>query len=101
MARVDFQRINRAALDAGLGILLRRWLPDGQVRGEEFTAKNPRRADRRPGSFKVNTKTGMWADFATTDRGNDPVSLVAFLEGSNQVEGARHLADVLGIDPEA
>ena len=45
MARVDFERINRAALDAGLGILLRRWLPDGQVRGEEF---------QRDGAFELH-----------------------------------------------
>ena len=42
---------------------------------------NPTRADRRPGSFSVNTRTGRWADFATGDRGGDVVSLAAYLHG--------------------
>ncbi len=99
MGQVDFDRINRAAL-ADLPSVLRRWLPDGRVVGEEFTARNPRRADRRAGSFKVNVRTGMWADFATGDRGGDPVSLIAFLDGSGQVEAAKRLAAALGIPAE-
>ena len=96
MARVDFERINRVALQ-DLPSALRRWLPDARVVGEELAAKNPTRADRRPGSFKVNIRTGMWADFATGDRGGDPVSLVAYLDGSGQVEAARRLAEALGL----
>ncbi len=99
MGQVDFDRINRAAL-ADLPSVLRPWLPDLRIIGEEIVARNPTRADRRAGSFKVNVRTGMWADFATGDRGGDPVSLIAFLDGSGQVEAARHLAGVLGIDPE-
>ena len=86
--RIDFGKINRAAL-ADLPSILRRWLPDARVVGEELVAKNPTRADRRPGSFKVNIRTGMWADFATGDRGGDPVSLIAYLDGTGQVEAAR------------
>ena len=44
-------------------------------------ARNPTRPDRRPGSFKINLTTGRWADFATGDRGGDPVSLAAYLFG--------------------
>ena len=102
MPRINFDGINRAALAAGLATVLARWLPDGRVIGEEYTARNPRRVDRRPGSFKINMKTGFWADFAISDaRGNDPVSLISYLDGCGQVEAARRLADVLGIDPEA
>ncbi len=60
MRQLDFSGINRAAL-ASLPALLRRWLPDGHLVGREYEARNPRRADRRPGSFKVNVNTGMWA----------------------------------------
>ncbi len=42
----------------------------------------------------------MWSDFATGDRGGDPVSLIAYLDGCGQVEAARHLARVLKLDPE-
>ncbi len=48
MQRLDFLAINCAAL-ASLPALLRRWLPDGRLVGREYTARNPTRADRRPG----------------------------------------------------
>ncbi len=94
--RLDFEAINRAAL-ASLPTLLRRWLPDGRIVGHEFEARNPRRADRRPGSFKVNVNTGKWADFATGDKGGDVVSLAAYLSGIGKAEAARALADMLGV----
>ena len=90
-AAVDFQAINRAALSS-LPALLRRWLPDGRLLGREYTARNPRRADRHPGSFRVNVRSGKWADFATGDKGDDVVSLAAYLSGTGQAEAARALA---------
>lgn len=98
-ARVDFACINRAAL-ADLPAALRRWLPDARVVGDELVARNPTRRDRRPGSFKVNIRTGLWCDFATGDKGGDPVSLIAYIESCGQVEAARRLAAALGIPAE-
>lgn len=95
--RVDIARVNRAAL-ASLPTLLARWLPDGRREGDEWVARNPRRADRRLGSFKVNMRTGRWGDFATDDYGGDPISLAAYLAGIGQVEAARELARALGIE---
>lgn len=95
-ARLDFERINAAALSA-LPALLSRWLPDGRREGHEWVARNPRRSDRRPGSFRVNMNTGKWADFATDDRGGDVVSLAAYLANTGQAEAARSLADMLGV----
>ncbi len=95
-SRVDFAAVNAAAL-AVLPSLLRRWAPGGVVHGSEFTALNPKRADRRAGSFRVNTRTGKWADFATGDKGGDVVSLTAYLAGTGQVEAARKLAEMLGV----
>ena len=94
--RIDFAAVNTAAL-ACLPGLLRRWLPEGRLVGCEYTARNPRRADRQPGSFKVNVRTGRWGDFATGDRGGDVVSLTAYLSGTGQAEAARRLADMLGV----
>ena len=94
--RLDFEAINRAAV-ASLPALLRRWLPDGRFAGREYEARNPTRADRRPGSFRVNISTGKWADFATGDVGGDVVSLAAYLSGTGQAEAARALADMLGL----
>jgi hypothetical protein len=89
--------INSAALTA-LPAVLRRLLPDGRRIGCEFIALNPRRADRNLGSFKVNLNSGKWADFATGDRGGDPVSLVAYLYGVSRIGAACRLARMLGVE---
>ena len=94
--RLDFAAVNRAALN-DLPTILARWLPRGRIEGDEFVALNPRRADKRLGSFKINLRTGRWADFATGDSGGDPVSLAAYLAGCGQAEAARRLAAMLGI----
>ena len=93
----DFAAISRAAQPVLLA-LLARWLPGGRREGREYVALNPRRADRRLGSFKVNLATGRWADFATGDKGGDPVSLLAFLETCSQTEAARRLGRTLGLE---
>jgi hypothetical protein len=94
--RAFFGHVNRAAL-ASFPILVARWLPDGRREGNEWTARNPRRDDKRLGSFKVNLRTGRWADFATGDKGGDPISLAAYLAGLSQSQAARRLAECLGI----
>ena len=73
-------------------------MPRGKAVGREIVALNPRRADRNLGSFKVNRYNGRWADFATGDKGRDPISLVAYLADVSQGEAARLLARMLGID---
>src|SRR3712207_6413551 len=87
----------RPAAHVAIPILLRRWLPDGRLQGHEWVARNPRRADRRPGSFKVNIRTGRWADFATGDKGGDIVSLAAYLFDLSQHEAARRIGQMLGV----
>jgi len=93
---LDFGAVNRAAL-ADLQTILQRWLPDGKARGEEYIARNPTRADRHMGSFKVNLSNGRWADFATGDAGGDPVSLAAYLGNLSQRDAAIALARMLGV----
>jgi hypothetical protein len=95
--RVNFDRINEAAL-AVLPGLLKRWLPGGKTEGCEYVVRNPRRADQHFGSFKVNLRTGRWADFATGDRGGDPVSLTTFLANISQVEAATSVEAMLGVE---
>lgn len=97
MAHIDFDSVNAVALST-LPSLLRRWLPDGHTQGREYIARNPRRADKRPGSFKINIHSGKWSDFATGDAGGDPVSLAAYLAGTGQAEAARNLSEMLGVD---
>lgn len=98
MARVDFERVNAAALRNAQAVA-RGLLSDGRRDGSEWVARNPRRDDRRAGSFKVNLQTGRWGDFATGDRGGDLVSLAAYIAGTDQRTAALRLADVLGVDP--
>jgi hypothetical protein len=93
---VDFDRINRCALRV-LPALLERWLPGGRREGCEYVALNPTRLDRHAGSFRINVRTGRWADFATGDRGGDVVSLAAYLSHLKQAEAAEKLAHMLGI----
>jgi hypothetical protein len=95
--KIDFDGINRAALVV-LPALLTRLIPGGRIVGREYVARNPRRTDRRPGSFSVNVKTGRWADFASGDRGGNPVSLVAYVANVNQGQAARLLARMLGLE---
>lgn len=76
--RERFHRLN-ATLLPQLPALVKQWLPSGRADGAEWTALNPRRHDRQAGSFRVNLRSGRWADFATGERGGDPVSLYAYL----------------------
>jgi hypothetical protein len=93
---LDFDKINAAAMRE-LPALLLRWLPDGQVRKHEYISRNPRRADKHRGSFKVNLQTCKWADFATGDKGGDPISLAAYLFGLTQYQAAQCLARMFGV----
>jgi hypothetical protein len=93
---IPFGPINDAAMGSLLA-LLNRFAPGGTVRAGEWEGRNPRRADRKPGSFKVNVRTGRWSDFATGDKGGDPVSLVAYLTGLPMGEAARRLGAMLGV----
>jgi hypothetical protein len=94
---IDFAEVNRAAL-AAFPAVLARVLPGGKRVGSELVALNPRRNDRCLGSFKVNRYNGRWADFATGDKGGDPISLVAYLANVSQSEAARLLAQMLGLE---
>jgi hypothetical protein len=97
-ARVDFARVNRAALDQAEAVA-RGLLPDGRREGSEWVARNPKREDRTPGSFKVSLSKGAWGDWACDARGGDLVSLAAYLTGLSQRDAAIRLAESLGVDP--
>lgn len=95
--QIDFAAVDTAAKSV-LPVLLQRWLPDGRREANEWVACNPRRDDRTPGSFKINLRTGCWADFATGDKGGDVISLAAYLFNLSQVEAAQCIASMLGLD---
>ncbi len=96
MAKVNFGEVKAAALKQVFS-LIERWLPDGRREGQEWVCRNPKRADKSAGSFKVNVFTGVWSDFATKDSGGDLISLYAYLCDLSQLDAAVALAQLLGI----
>ena len=74
--------VNAAALRLYPGLLYQ-WFPGGVLHGDEYTVLNPSRNDSSKGSFRINITNGLWADFATEQRGTNPVGLYAefFCEG--------------------
>ena len=97
--RVAYHFIAKAAL-ANAGRIVPALLPHGRREGREWTALNPRRADRHLGSFRVRLDAGLWADFALNDvRGGDLISLTAYVSSISQKEAALSLANILGVDP--
>lgn len=90
---IDFQQINRDALSQMPG-LLPALLPGGKAQGREYVFGD---LAGTPGqSSSVNMETGQWADFATGDKGGDPVSLVAAIYRIPQGEAAMKLAEMIG-----
>ena len=95
-SQVPYKRIAAAALPH-LPQLLARRFPDGRRTGDEWVARNPTRDDSTLGSFKINMRTGRWADFATGDKGGDAISLLAYLDGTSQSKAARRLTRLLDL----
>lgn len=94
-SRIDFHAVNQQAAHQ-LPAILHRFLPGGVVRGHEYIVRNPTRADRTPGSFKINLHTGRWSDFATNDSGGDVISLVAYVNRIGQLDAARLVLEAIG-----
>ena len=92
---IDFAEVSSRALQ-DLPSLLERWLPGGRFQGAEYVVRNPRRDDRRPGSFKINVRNGKWADFSTGETGGDAIALAAYLFDLKPLEAARRLREMLG-----
>jgi uncharacterized protein (DUF927 family) len=94
--RVDFKAVSSAALNA-LDFVIPQLLPAGRRESGEWVARNPTRNDAKPGSFKVNLRSGVWCDFATGDKGGDVIDLKAYLDGKSKLEAARDLANMLNV----
>jgi hypothetical protein len=92
---LDFQALQRQMLPH-LTTIIPQLLPDGRMRGCEYIARNPKRSDRRLGSFKVNIRTGRWCDFATGDAGGDIISLIAYVQRIGQADAARLVQEMVG-----
>jgi hypothetical protein len=95
---INWSGINSVALQS-LPDLVGRWCPDAKLEGHEYVMRNPRRADGNAGSFKINARTGRWADFAVSGaKGGDVISFAAYLHGLSNCEAACRLAGMLGLE---
>ncbi len=68
--------------------------PMGKVEGHEYIALNPRRVDHDLGSFKINTLSGKWCEFATGEGGDDIISYCAYVQGITQYEAAKEVSQI-------
>jgi len=95
MGKLDFKGLNEYAL-SNIDSVLHHYLPNGKHEGHEYKPLNPRRADKKSGSFSINTNTGVWADFADSEaKGQDVISLVAYVTNKPQGEAYKELSDLL------
>ena len=92
---INFQAVNQVLL-ARLEHHARTWLPHGKVVGGNYIALNPRRNDQSLGSFCLNLQKGFWVDYATGDRGGDPVSYFAYINAVSQFEAGKILSTSTG-----
>jgi putative DNA primase/helicase len=93
-AAIDFAGLNEQALQAFDRFI--DWLClEGEQRGKQFVALNPKRSDKSLGSFCINTETGIWKDFAIDTGGGDLVSLVAYIKDLTQGAAFRSLSGLL------
>ena len=98
MGKLDFKGLNEYAL-SNIDSVLHHYLPNGKHEGHEYKPLNPRRADNESGSFSINTNTGVWADFADSEaKGQDVISLVAYVKNKPQGEAFKELSDLLNYD---
>mgnify|MGYP000514697601 CR=1 FL=1 len=95
MNKINFSQVKNFLKGHEEGIL-RRLLPTGKIAGSEYIALNPTRNDKNLGSFRINTTTGKWADFATGDKGGDIISLYAYIKNVNQLTAAKELLRFVG-----
>ncbi len=96
----DFAAVNAAALPH-LEHLCARWLPGGRRVGPEWRCGSlSGEAGASLGVRLHGGRAGAWQDFATGERGGDPVSLAAAIFRIPQAEAARRIAAMLGIEAE-
>lgn len=91
-----FEEVNSAA-QGRIESLARGWVAKARMSGDNLVGLNPTRTDKRVGSFCINVRTGVWADFATGDKGGDLISYYAYINGLSQIEAAKALAEGLGV----
>ena len=95
MSAIPFEQIQSVSL-AQAERLLAEWFPNGRRFGKEFKVGN---IQGDPGeSLSINLYKGVWADFASGNRGHDLIELrAAMRHGGDRVAAATEIAVMLGI----
>jgi hypothetical protein len=94
--RIDFADVKAATLRS-LDFIIPTLLPGGRRQGDEWVVRNPTRNDSKPGSFRVNMRTGVWSDFATSESGGDMIDLYVYLKGGSNIQARNALAEMLNV----
>lgn len=91
MTKLDFAGLNSVLLSSAPSVCMD-ILPGGRIEGHEYVCASI--VGGRGKSFKVNIKTGVWADFANPAySGGDLISLYAAARGVSMGDAFRALAD--------
>lgn len=88
MSDIDYAALN-ARLLGNVENLLNEWYPEGRKLGVEYKVAGL--SGGKGMSLSINCKTGVWADFATGDKGGDLISLYAAMQGISQSKAAKEL----------
>ncbi|ASV98993.1 DUF927 domain-containing protein [Paraburkholderia aromaticivorans] len=95
--RIDFGQLAELAL-ANFATVVEEILGlEGEYRGQEFVAINPKRDDHELGSFSINVESGKYADFAILDecKGGDLIALASYIWDCRPIEAAKQLQEKL------
>ncbi|MFP3801154.1 DUF927 domain-containing protein [Paraburkholderia sp. SIMBA_027] len=93
VGKLDFELLAKRALEYFDTVVEDILDLEGKYEGKEFVAFNPRRRDNDLGSFKINSETGVFCDFACEDecRGGDLIALAAYVWNCGMKEAALRL----------
>ena len=75
---VNFEELKRQYNQCPIEIL-KRLVGNGKIEDGDYIALNPRRSDKKAGSFRIDIASGKFHDFATGDRGGSILDLTAFV----------------------
>lgn len=97
VGKLDFEQVAELALTHFDTVVEDILELEGKYEGKEFVAFNPRRRDNELGSFKVNSETGVFCDFACDDecRGGDLIGLAAYVWDCDRRQAALRLRNGL------
>ena len=87
---VNFQELKQQYSQCPMDIL-KRLVGNGKIEGGDYVALNPRRSDKKTGSFRIDIASGKFHDFATGDSGSGIIDLTAFVYDCDLLTAAQKL----------